>query len=132
MELADYVITITNNINRFPDFGFKQINDQGAITQVYIQRQDSLTNWVREQAKQIYILAYTANEINVKKHPELKEERLRKQARAIELCGEHLAAIQLCRKHFHLSSKRVYYWGSKTVETRSLIERWHESDKSRY
>ena len=132
MELADYVITITDNVNKFPDYTMKKrSNDDGAEI-VIVQRQDSLVNWVREQVRNIFILTYTANEITVNKQPWRKNERLEKQAHAIELCGEHLAAIQLCRKHYHLSNKKVKYWGGKVRDLRSSIEAWHESDKGRY
>lgn len=133
MYLADYVITITDNINKFPDYiQTERKNDDGTVTAIYIERQDSLVNWVREQAKQIFILTYTANEINVAKQPWRKEERLSKQAEAIRLCNEHLAAIQLCRKHFHLSNRKVKHWGQQTRDLRLAIEGWHESDKDRY
>lgn len=133
LYLADHVITITDNVNKFPDYIQKEKkNPDGTVTQMFIQRQDSLTNWVRDQAKQIYILTYTANEINLNKQPWRKDERLTKQKEAIRICGEHLAAIQLCRKHFHLSNKKVKYWGKMTRDLRSAIEGWYEKDKDRY
>ena len=95
-------------------------------------KQDSLTNIVRRQAFEIYMDVFTANEINLKRHPERKNERLTKQLHAIELCNRHLAAIQLCRKKFHLSYKRIKYWGKKTIDLREVIERWHDSDKDRF
>jgi len=133
MYLADYVLTITDNISKFPDFiQTERKNADGSVTAVYIQRQDSLVNWVREQAKGIFILTYTANEINVIRQPWRKDERLGKQAEAIRLCSEHLAAIQLCRKHFHLSSRKVKHWGKQTRDLRMAIEGWHEKDRDRY
>ena len=54
------------------------------------------------------------------------------QAEAIALCGDLLADILLCRKHFHLTSKRIKYWGGLVRSTRAAIERWHDSDKARY
>lgn len=133
MMLANHVITITENANKFPDCTEKERKtEDGATTIVVIQRQDSLTNWVREQAKAIYILTYTANEINLTKQPWRKQERLGKQVEAIRLCGEHLAAIQLCQRHYHLSSKKVKYWGKKTRDLRNAIAAWHDSDVNRY
>ena len=133
MELADYVIKITDNPNKFPDFAVKEkTKADGTVVQMFIQRQDSLTNWVREQAKEIFMLTFTANEINVTRHPWRKAERLAKQADAIRLCGEHLAAIQLCRKHFHLANTKVKHWGKMTRDLRTAIEGWHEKDKDRY
>lgn len=133
MGLADHVINITDNFNKFPDYiETKRENMDGTATTIYIQRQDSLTNWVREQAKEIYISNWCANEINVKKEPHRKEERLALQQKAIRLCNEHLAAMQLCKKHFGLSNKKVNYWGKKTIEVREATKKWNDSDMIRY
>lgn len=133
LDLADYVIKITDNFNKFPDFTEKQRkNPDGTVTSFYIQRQDSLVNWVREQAKEIFVLTYSANRINLTRQPWRKEERLRKQERAVDLCVEHLAGIQLCRKHFHLTNSKVKYWGGKTVILMNAIDNWNTSDRDRY
>ena len=133
MHLANYVILITSNLNKFPDYSVKEKkNEDGTITQILVFRSDSITNIVREQANQIFMLAYTANEINLNRQPWRKNERLTKQAEAIRLCGEHLAEIQLCRKHFHLSNKKVKHWGKMTRDLRLALEGWHEKDKDRY
>ena len=133
MNLAEYTFLITDNLNKFPDFCVKEKkNEDGTITQVYVFRSDSLTNHVRDMANEIFMLSYTANEINLNKQPWRKDERLTKQARAIRLCGDLLAEIQLCRKHFHLPSKKVLHWGKKVKELRAAIEGWHEKDKDRY
>lgn len=133
MDLSDYVFQITDNAKKFPEYTeTAKRNDDGTYTKIMIMRQDSLINKVREQAYQIYILAFTANEINVGRQPDRKAERLSKQAKAIELCNEHLATIQLCRKKFHLSNKRIKYWGRLTLNVRSALERWNESDRDRY
>lgn len=133
MELVDHVLTITDNINKFPDYTTKEKkNEDGTVTMVLVQRQDGLVNWAREQAMQIYLLAFTANEINLTKEPLRKEERLQKQEAAISLCGEHLALTQLCQKHFHLSHKKVKYWGDLTIGVRDSLKWWNNSDKDRY
>ena len=133
LNLADYTFTITDNINKFPDYCVKEKkNEDGTITQVYVFRADSLTNRVRDMANEIFMLTYTANEINLNKQPWRKDERLTKQARAIRLCGDLLAEIQICRKHFHLSKAKVLHWGKKVRELRAAIEGWHEKDKDRY
>lgn len=133
LNLADYVITITDNLNKFPDFAAQNIKGaDGAPAQIIMHKSDSLTNIVREQARRIFMLTYTANEINLNRQPWRKEERLRKQAEAISLCGEHLAMIRLCRKHFHLSTRKIKHWGGMVRELRIAIERWHEKDKDRY
>lgn len=133
MDLADYVITITDNINTFPDFiRTERKNPDGTVSEVFIQRQDSLTQIVRDQTFRIFLLTFSANEINLTREPWRKMERLEKQAEVIRLCGEHIAAIQLCRKHFHLSKKRNKHWTNKAKELRAAIAGWHDSDKGRY
>ena len=133
MVLADHVFKITDNINKFPEYSVtEKKNPDGTITQILVQRQDSLVNRVREQARQIYILAQSANDVNLEKEPWRKNERLGNQKEAIKLCGEHLAAIQLCKKHFHLSSKKVKFWGELTIKARNYLMKWHDSDKDRY
>lgn len=133
MNLYDYVDTITENQKKFPEYKETETkNRDGTVTKILVMRQDSLVNRIREQAYQIFILLWTANEINLTREPERKNERLNRQAKAIELCGEHLAAIQLCRKHFHLTSKRIKYWGKMTIEVREAAKGWHKSDKNRY
>lgn len=133
MELADYVITITDNFNKFPDYtGKERKNEDGTATVIFVERQDSLVNWVRQQTREIFVLAYTANQIDLRKEPWRKDERLGKQAQAVKLCEEHLAAIQLCRKHFHLTAKRIKFWGEKARKVKKSLEGWHEKDKDRY
>ena len=133
MDHANYVLQITDNLKKFPDFSVKEKkNADGTISQIYVFREDSLTNLVRANARQIFHLTYTANEINLNRQPWRKEERLTKQAQAIALCGDMLADIQLCRKHFHLSKSRVKYWGKMVRDLRAAIEGWHEKDKDRF
>jgi len=133
MELAEYTFTITDNINKFPDYCVKEKRDEdGDTTKIFVFRADSLTNRVRDMANEIFMLTYTANEINLKRQPWRKDERLGKQAAAIRLCNELLAEIQLCRRHFHLSTKKVLYWGGLVRDLRIAIEGWHEKDLDRY
>ena len=132
LELADYVFQITGNLKWFPDCSVKEQREGDKVTQLLVFRDDSLVNTVREEARQIYHLVFTANEINLNRQPWRKNERLTRQAEAIALCGDLLADILLCRKHFHLTSKRIKYWGGLVRGTRAAIERWHDSDKARY
>ena len=132
LELADYVFQITGNLKWFPDCSVKEQREGDKVTQLLVFRDDSLVNIVREEARQIYHLAFTANEINLNRQPWRKNERLTRQAEAIALCGDLLADILLCRKHFHLTSKRIKYWGGLVRSARAAIERWHDSDKARY
>lgn len=133
MELADYVLLITGNPRSFPTHktDVKQSMD-GRLSLEVAMLDDALVSKVREQAYQIYMMASRANRINLRYQPYRKQERLRRQQEAIALCEDHLCTIQLCRKHFHLSSKRIKYWGTLTIKTRNAIEKWHESDVARY
>ena len=124
MELAEYTLKITGNINKFPDYTVKERqNKDGTVQQIYVFRDDSLTNIVREESRNIFHLTFTANEINLKRQPWRKGERLSKQADAIRICDEMLADIQLCRKHFHLSNKKVLYWGEESARSPHIDRR---------
>ena len=133
MELSEYVFTITDNEKNFPEYtATKRRFRDGSDFIILQMREDSLVNRIRQQAFDIYMNTFTANEINVKRQPYRKDERLQKQLRAIQLCNEHLATIQLCRHKFHLSKKRIKYWGGKTRDLRGVIEKWHDSDRDRF
>lgn len=132
-ELADYVYQITNNPKTFPDYTLqKEETEDGRVVMVYAVRPDSLTNWVRDQARRIFVLLYTANKIDLDKEPWRKQERLSKQAEAIRLCEEHDAAIELCKKHFRFSKRRRLAWGRVVREVKIATIGWHKSDKARY
>ena len=133
MNLAEYVMHITENPKKFRDYSLtSKENGDGTITQILIFRADSLTNMVRNMANQIYLLTYAANRIRVDRQPWRKDERLEKQAEASRLCEDLLAEIQLCRKHYHLSSRQVQNWGEMVVKLKKAIDGWHEKDKDRY
>lgn len=133
MEVAEYTFLITDNPNKFKDYVVKEKqNEDGTVSKMYIWRNDSLTNRVRDLANYIYVLSWTANEIDLRYQPERKAERLSKQVEAISKCDVMLAEIQLCRKHFHLNHRKVMYWGGLVRDTRKALEGWHESDKDRY
>lgn len=132
-ELANYVLHITDNPKTFPTHktDVRQRED-GTLCMEITALDDTLVQEVKKQAHDIYMNVSRANRINLNYQPYRKRERLMRQLEAISLCEDHLCTIQLCRKHFHLSSKRIKYWGKMVVETRNAIEKWHESDVSRY
>lgn len=133
MNLYEHVDLITSNPNKFPEYEEQTIKSKdGTVTKVFIMRQDSLVNKVRKQAYEIYALADSANMINLNYEPWRKEERLRKQSEAIAICEDHLSAIQLCRKHFHLSYRKIKHWGKMTIDVRDSIKHWHNGDVDRY
>ena len=133
MVLADHVITITDNLNTFPDFSrTKKKNQDGTVTEILVQREDCITNMVRRQAVDIYLSCCKANSIDATREPGRKEERLSEQRKAMELCKEHMIMIQLCKKHFHLNNAKVMYWGKMTRDLMIAIAKWNNSDKDRY
>lgn len=112
--LALHTIKICNNKNIFlPEF------------------QSSLTDDLIRTAKDIYINAWTANNIRVttQQHWRYRSEL---QMKAILQCNNLLAMISLARALFHLKSKKTAYWSELTIETRNMLKNWHKSDMKRY
>ena len=132
LHLVEHVLKITENQKRFPDYKIseKALSD-GKTFVTYVHNEDGLVNDVCRQAKDIYIKAFAANQINVKRQPGRAQERLQLQAEAIRLCDVHLATIQICAKRFHLRGKQVKYWGQLVVDTRGKLIAWHEADTAK-
>jgi len=115
LGLASHTILITKNPNVFkPEYNL-------AITEDLIHT-----------AKDIYISVWTANNIRVNHDHDNAVERIRLQKHAALQCNNLLAMIQLAQRIFHLPTKRVKYWAGLTLEVRSYIRRWNESDRKRY
>lgn len=113
-ELAAYTIRITKNPKVFlPEYN------------------TAITNDIISTAKNIFIDAWTANNIYVKEAKDW-EERSRLQQKAALECNNLLALMQLAQEIFHLSTRRIKYWGSKTIEVRNKIRAWHDADRERY
>lgn len=94
--------------------------------------QTALTDDLIRLSKDIFIHVWMANNIKVDKSPQRWIERDRLQNLAANECNGLLASIALAKRLFHLKSKKVKYWGEKTIETRNKIRRWHEIDVERY
>ena len=133
-QLCDYVFTITDNKNKFPEYEVTERKDEesNTVRQVITLREDAVLNRVRQQAFDVYILAFTANKINLKREPERKDERLGKQKKAIELCDILLGSMELCCLKYGASKKRMMHWGNMIVEVREELKDWHRSDIDRY
>ena len=115
LELASYTIMITKNPNVFkPEYNL-------AITQDLIHI-----------AKEIYVSVWNANNVRVNHDHDKAVTRIRLQKHAALQCNNLLAMIQLAQRIFHLPTKRVKYWAGLTLEVRSYIRRWNESDRKRY
>ena len=63
---------------------------------------------------------------------EAREARYRLQTKAIQDCNELLVLIDMAYGTYHLSAKRIEYWGRITKEAREYIKKWRDADKRRY
>ncbi len=93
--------------------------------------QSALTDDIIRTAKDIYICAWTANNIRVNTANDWTERKCLQKRSAIE-CNNLLALISIARTLFHLKNKKVTYWIELTVEARNYIKKWMESDSRRY
>lgn len=105
-DLAVYTIRITKNPKIFlPEY------------------QTALTNDIIHTAKEIFTKAWTANNIRVGDEPRNWLERKKLQQEAARECNNLLAFIQMAKPLYHLTSKRVKYWGTKDNRSTPSIER---------
>lgn len=93
--------------------------------------QSALTNDLIQTAKNIYKNVWKANNIRVTKQKHWKY-RSNLQMEAILDCNDLLASIGLARALFHLKGKKVAYWSQMVIDARTLIGKWHDSDRKRY
>lgn len=114
-DLTVYTIRITKNPKNFaPEY------------------QTALTDDIIRTAKDIYVKCWTANNIKVGEDAEKWKERKRLQEEAARDCNNLLALMQIAKTLFHLETKRVKYWGKKTIEVRNRIRDWKDGDSRRY
>lgn len=95
------------------------------------QYQRALTDSINGTTINIHVLVWNANNIYVNSIEDW-EARKRLQEQAIRQCTMLLSLIDLAHSLFHLKAKRVKYWGEKTVNVKTLIRAWKESDGKRY
>lgn len=120
-ELAVYTCKICTNKNVFP-----------------VQYQNALTDKIIDTAMDIFMMCDTAN--NVRFRFDLKDDEYKLnmtkrqlyQVQACENCDRLLSLIQIAQPIFHLSTRRIQYWGGKAVEVKNLIWKWKESDRKRF
>jgi len=114
-DLATYTIRITRNPKVFlPEY------------------QTALTDDIIRAAKNVFIYAWTANNIRVDGERENWEQRKGLQEAAARECNTLLALVQMAKPVYHLKSKRVKYWGQKIINTRNAIREWKAGDNKRY
>ena len=93
---------------------------------------------IKRAGQSIYRNCRLANDLRVQKpvtgqiDEEAREARLRLQTKAIQDCNELLVLIDMAYGTYHLSSKRVEYWGRITKEAREYIKKWKAADVKRY
>ena len=114
-DLAVYTIRIASNPKTFD-----------------LKYQTALANDIISTAKDIYIKCKTANDIRVGEDVYKAQMRKRLQESAIMDCNSLLALMDMAKRVYHLSAKRIRYWGKKTVEVRDMVRRWKDSDSKRY
>ena len=117
--LASYTMEITSNEKVFlPEY----------------RRQ--LTDDIIETAKNIYLSIREANDVNVRMgtmfHVQDFTDRNKLQREALRNCKRLLYLIDLAHRRFHLSSKRVKYWGRLVKSIKDRIYGWIEDDANRY
>lgn len=118
-SLAAYTLQICSNEKNFPP-----------------QYRPIITDEITTLAKKIFLEAWTANNINVKVDAQGAALRWAKrkdlQTQAIGDSEKLLVLIQIAQETFHLSSKRVKYWGERVLEVLRLLRGWKKADCSRY
>lgn len=117
--LARYTLEITSNENVFLPQYRKRVTDD-----------------IVETAKNIYLGIREANDTTVRVgtmfHRSDLIERNKIQRKALKDARRLLYLIDLAHRIFHLSSKRVKYWGGLTKEVRNRIQGWIDDDLNRY
>lgn len=114
-SLAAYTLQICSNEKNFPP-----------------QYRPIITDEITQLAKDIFTIAWMANNINVKDSPERWAKRKSLQSQAISKTESLLVLIQIAQETFHLSSKRTGHWGERVLEVRRLLRGWKNSDCNRY
>lgn len=118
-ELANYTIRITANEKVFLPEYRKQVTDD-----------------IVETAKNIYLNIREANDTSVRVgtifHRKDLMDRNALQRKALRDSRRLLYLIDLAHRIFHLSSKRVAYWGTMVKNVRNRIQGWMDDDLNRY
>lgn len=117
--LASYTLEITANENVFlPEY------------------RKGLTDDIVETAKNIYLGIREANDVTVRIgtvfHLQDYTDRNKLQREALRNCKCLLYLIDLAHRRFHLSSKRVKYWGKLVKNVKDRMHGWIDDDTERY
>ena len=117
--LARYTIEITANENVFlPKY------------------REAITNDIINSAKNCYLAIRDANDVTVRIGTVYQRsdwrDRNKLQKEALRNARSLIYLIDIAHRLFHLSSKRVRYWGNMTREVRNRIQGWIIDDTARY
>lgn len=93
--------------------------------------QEAITDKIISTALNIHCLVWSANNTTVTSY-EAMRERLSLQEKAVVQCNVLLSLIDIAKPLFHLTTKRVMFWGGMVVDARNLIRLWHDADRKRY
>lgn len=100
------------------------------------QYRERVTNDIIETAKNIYLGIREANDVKVRTDFRFQlldyQERSRLQRKALRDCKRLLYLIDLAHRIFHLSGKRVKYWGSLVKNVKDRVVGWIDDDYKRY
>lgn len=117
--MTRYTLVITANENVFLPEYRRQITDDIIAT-----------------AKNIYLDIREANDIIVRVGTPFQRrdyfDRNRLQRQAFRECKRLLYLIDIAHRIFHLSGKRVKYWGSLIKNVKNRIYGWMDDDTKRY
>lgn len=113
-ELCVYTLRITSNKKIFT-----------------VEYQEALTDRIISTALNIHLLAWSANNVLVKRPEDLAKRQKYQEDAAIQ-CNVLLSLIEIAKPIFHLSTKRVIHWSAMAIATRGLIRAWKDSDARRY
>lgn len=94
--------------------------------------QAPVTDEIIKTAQSIFYDAWEANNIRVAGNPDAWRERRTLQQRAARKCNRLLAQMQVAQRVLHFKTKRLKYWGGKTIEVRNLLRAWCDADQKRY
>ena len=115
MELALHTIQICKNKKIFT-----------------VEYQEALTNDIIRCAKDIYVLAWRANNIYTTVENGRWPDRERLQQLSISKCNELIALINIARRLFHLKGKKVRYWTELVVDAKTMLRKWHDANADQY
>ena len=114
-ELALHTLSICRNKNIFTEDYQKILTDDIVLT-----------------AKDVFVYAFSANDIRVANSKERWKERCKYQEMSIAKCKRLKPLISMAKSAFHLRGKKVDYWIHMLFDTKELLEKWHQSDIKRY